>query len=615
MKKIINDVKFNQVIQKFKLLLNNKADIDHDHATVYAPIDHTHTGSTGSSGKSAYEIACDNGFDGDEVAWLESLKGQNGEDYELTEDDKTEIAEIAGANHNHDSDYAPIGHDHDSDYASVGHTHSTYLTIHNADTAFAKKGHNHDGVYADADHVHQSPTMTVVALSKAATNTLVNDIGQHTHTGENSGFGTCIVMHDEENCIVFDTGNDIDPGETLHNYLLSQGINTIDALYISHNHSDHFNEKALHRLLTGNGIESAKISVNRLVVPHSAITSPHSELNLYWDLFYTKNDQGDYQILCRNESDSEWVYETLATYNERHNSNMVITRPTTEGGNLDYGKFHISCHNVSKAYLDAYSSWQYNEFLQAKGHPNYNNYSMVNVVTYAGKKIVVAGDIMEPATEKMIDDGVFDYADLIFIPHHGLDINLPFNAFNRLNARHAVISSAYDGYWSKDSSSNDIIVWTGALETVSRPFAGELLKKGCRVTSTIGRTEAKNAGFFVTEQGIFVDKDNPGILAGAEISPCGLKPDQNLDDLPAGRYYTYSDDVATSATMNGKPPIPNKFILDVDNIYTYPSSGNTGAFRTQTAYNIDTTDTMLITRRTFTASAYSDWYKFTGVKA
>lgn len=33
----------------------------------------------GSSGKSAYEIAVDNGFEGTEEEWLESLKGEQGE--------------------------------------------------------------------------------------------------------------------------------------------------------------------------------------------------------------------------------------------------------------------------------------------------------------------------------------------------------------------------------------------------------------------------------------------------------------------------------------------------------------------------------------------------------
>lgn len=37
------------------------------------------SGASGGSGKSAYDIAVDNGFDGDEKEWLESLKGKDGD--------------------------------------------------------------------------------------------------------------------------------------------------------------------------------------------------------------------------------------------------------------------------------------------------------------------------------------------------------------------------------------------------------------------------------------------------------------------------------------------------------------------------------------------------------
>ena len=51
----------------------------------------------GEDGKSAYQIAVENGFIGTEAEWLESLKGDTGaagNDYVLTDTDKTEIANI-----------------------------------------------------------------------------------------------------------------------------------------------------------------------------------------------------------------------------------------------------------------------------------------------------------------------------------------------------------------------------------------------------------------------------------------------------------------------------------------------------------------------------------------
>lgn len=41
-------------------------------------LEYQYTDLKGSNGKSAYEIAVDNGFKGTEIEWIESLKGVNG---------------------------------------------------------------------------------------------------------------------------------------------------------------------------------------------------------------------------------------------------------------------------------------------------------------------------------------------------------------------------------------------------------------------------------------------------------------------------------------------------------------------------------------------------------
>lgn len=52
------------------------------------------SGPRGVQGFSAYELAVQQGFEGTEEEWLASLKGERGEDYLLTDDDRQEIADI-----------------------------------------------------------------------------------------------------------------------------------------------------------------------------------------------------------------------------------------------------------------------------------------------------------------------------------------------------------------------------------------------------------------------------------------------------------------------------------------------------------------------------------------
>lgn len=47
----------------------------------------------GENGRSAYELAVEKGFEGTEEEWLASLVGEPGDDYVLTEEDESEIAD------------------------------------------------------------------------------------------------------------------------------------------------------------------------------------------------------------------------------------------------------------------------------------------------------------------------------------------------------------------------------------------------------------------------------------------------------------------------------------------------------------------------------------------
>lgn len=368
------------------------------------------------------------------------------------------------------------------------------------------------------------------------------------------GYGTCIVMHDRHTCLVFDLGND--NGATLYSYLDSEGIKAIDAIFISHFHSDHYQLSTLNELFS-------KYTVKSIVFPHT-----HNSLG----------EGNDYYIGCYNDAE-----------NAAKSANVICHKPTVEGEVFTFGDINVTCHNVCADYASAYYDWHYTELLYDKDEngnrrpADYNNFSMVNVVDIAGHKIVVTGDIMSPAIGNTID--VLSTADLIFVPHHGLDIRIDPSAFNRLTASRAVINAAYDkGKY---------------LTTVSRAFAGELLKKGCRVTTTHdGAVVEYSVGETITPI-------REGVLAGNEILPCSLLPYEDLNTLPDGEYVTTRESIAQ--TLINAPDFVTagkNFRLKVETVY-YSEN-----IRTQTAYNVYTSHNPEIAHRSYDGSAWGAWGVF-----
>lgn len=371
-------------------------------------------------------------------------------------------------------------------------------------------------------------------------------------TGE-SGYGNCIVMHDADNCIIFDLGND--DGATLNRYLREKGIRKIDAIYISHFHSDHFQLETLENLIEN-------YTVNNVILPHAAIDwSKINQLNIHHKDAY------------------------IAAKNAVETAGINCVEPTEEGDSAAYGEFFVTCHNVSAALMSDYYDWCYNSYYSPTEAENYNNFCMVNAVNFRGQNIVVTGDIMEAAQEKMVD--VLSMADLVTVPHHGIDAMISHNLINRLTARHAIIASAFDP--------------NGTLIRTSNAFAGELIRKGCRVTTTYSPGAAVNAVFSIGLAGI--NPIEPGVLAGKNIYPCILKPGADLSALPDGEFITYSGDHAE--TILNKPPFykeGTKF-----KVTTETTGDGYSTERCQTARTVDTTATPQVAYRNMVTDTWYEW--------
>ena len=154
----------------------------------------------GDDGKSAYEIALDEGFEGTETEWLESLKGEDGDRGEQGErgldgvspvvaidtisgGHRVSITDVNGTqsfdvldgvdgsggdgsgdmikavydsnNNGIVDDAEKLGGKTPDQYASAEHTHEEYADAEHTHEGYASVDHSHEE-YADADHDHDS---------------------------------------------------------------------------------------------------------------------------------------------------------------------------------------------------------------------------------------------------------------------------------------------------------------------------------------------------------------------------------------------------------------------------------------------------------------------------
>lgn len=487
---------------------------------------------------------------------------------------------------------------------------------------------------------------TVVALSSYYDG--VTPLDKSGDSYSEAGYGTCIVIHDypatsdgkNHTCLVFDLGNDSSSassvanngttyngcGSTLMRYLNDNSITTIDALFISHYHGDHFQMNALSNL------HSHGFTITEIVLPHAGILSSNSV-----DRFTKKSGRGAELRIYENNADD--IPGTL----RGHGMATVIRKPAKEDESYDYGEgaaFKVACYNVTAAKFESgdYYNWCYNENYnvrhQDETNPscNYNNFSMINVVTVAGKKIVITGDIMAPAVKANLD--IISSSDIIFVPHHGLDCFTAPEALNHLSAKYAVINSAYDGI---NLAEGDNPTMTGEdgpghLTRMSRSFAAELLKHGCIVASTYAGYTAeeysstynkKLVKFRVSIDNVVLE-ETPS-YAGNGLLPQAIQPysetiplkddkitpkytsyegtpqnsqkftsaDAFVRSLPFGEYITLFDSHATAF----KDALPFKYEGRKFKLIVEPASFR-GKGKTQIAYHIGTSASPEILMRT-----------------
>lgn len=203
------------------------------------------------------------------------------------------------------------------------------------------------------------------------------------------GHGQAVVLQRPKHCFIFDAGSQYnrDIGRRIvRPFLRHEGIDSIDAIIISHDDVDHIN-----------GIPE--------------IVADHKIKGVYATRAFTKKaeDYGAARYLnyCLNNEDVkiELLPEKLETVND---TAVKILWP-----------------DVNTSLNDSLSD---------------NDKSVVSLITFAGKRILICSDIESYAQQKLFERFENLSADVVIAPHHGSLNTMSENFLERLGAEYVICS-------------------------------------------------------------------------------------------------------------------------------------------------------------------------------
>ena len=372
-------------------------------------------------------------------------------------------------------------------------------------------------------------------------------------------------------------------------YMSQNVTKPLTAVFISHFHEDHYHYNNINYLRTQGWIDSTTM----VVFPSAPNLPPNHDwdyvnrpnlssrgyINNRGYLIDNFKDQlGTFNY--RTSREPAYIlpgYSSIAAIKDGYVVNIDDENVIEDGEVLNFGDVSIECYNVDagipyinpatgKHYLDAsYQTQTYGKYsqytldclgkttqvvpdkhLNANGevvdvvpssvtiplhrNGNYNAYSMINVVNIQGQRIVFTGDMVEPSQEAYAHV-LTEPADLMFVPHHGLETFISHSLLNRLNSRYAVEHTIYSIAWR---------------ETLCNVFTGELVKNGCCALYT----KFDDIEFEIENFKLRKTHGGTQTLCPNVYAACALKQDQDLTELPAGDYLTYDSAIAEELIVN-----------------------------------------------------------------
>lgn len=213
--------------------------------------------------------------------------------------------------------------------------------------------------------------------------------------------GNCMIFKKDEHALIIDLGYYTNY-PTIRDTMRNAGITTIDYLFITHYHGDH------------------------------TATDPLNPTSVY-DQLIADFDCSD--LICyiprlpsTSIIDVDWIVTAL---------NSVFSCVTTDNNtSVTWNEINFTVKNASYTDFEYYNA----------NTTDYNDFSNIIRAEYKGVSILNTADVGPLAQQRCYDLGYAEPADLVTIPHHGVNGSASPDFMNHLRPLYAYISNGSLGY-------------------------------------------------------------------------------------------------------------------------------------------------------------------------
>ncbi len=284
-------------------------------------------------------------------------------------------------------------------------------------------------------------------------NIIAIDLGGPINNRATDSYGDAILLEQNGNYLLMDTGTSKDTNDVLINFLKSQEINHFD-IYISHYHHDHYGK-------TKSILKDSYFTVDNVYFPDPSIYIPKLDDSKEW--YSIINPFYEWGVKYAND------LTTLGT-------NVVLIG---EGTTINIGDATLNViWDISNSNVDFNEI--YNETTSESSFKNrtINDTSLVSMITYKGVRYLTAGDIMIDAEQDILEKNLDIKADIFKFSHHGARESNTDDFVNKVNPKYAFLPNNYE-------AGHGTVIWYGDRDNGAYLDLANSLTSKTNVLSTL----------------------------------------------------------------------------------------------------------------------------------